>query len=61
MPDEDYAKVLRDDADRFVTTVAVVAEREGRLAGEVAQEALRDASARLVEQGVLGGDDEDDE
>jgi hypothetical protein len=55
----DYAKVLRDDADQFLTTVAVVAEREGEDIGVLAFEALTDALARLGERGILGSSDED--
>ena len=53
-----YAKVLREDADRFVLAVAVVAEHEGRSPAEVALEAMQNALARLTETGALGGDDE---
>ena len=51
-----YADVLREDADRFVTTVAVVAEDAGRSALDVAVEAMADALARLQESGVLSKD-----
>lgn len=47
--------MLREDADRFVATVAAVAEREGREPAEVAREALEHALARLTEPGELGG------
>ena len=53
-----YDNVLREDADRFVMTVAVIAEAEGRTPAEVATEAMSDALARLTEIGALGGDDE---
>lgn len=56
-------KLLRDDADAFALTVAVVAAEVGRPPAEVAQEALSDALARLTETGVLGStiEDEDEE
>lgn len=57
MTDARYAKLLRDDADRFAMTVAVVAEADERPPADVAEEALRDALARLTETGALGPDE----
>lgn len=51
-----YDDVLREDADRFVTTIAVVAEDAGRSPLDVAVEAMADALARLQESGVLGSE-----
>lgn len=54
MAQDGYARELRRTADEFTMTVAVIAEREGRDARELAIEALNDAAARLNETGVLG-------
>jgi hypothetical protein len=54
----DYAKVLREDADQFVMTAAVVAGEVGRPFAVLALEALSDAVARLNERGMLNPEDE---
>jgi hypothetical protein len=60
VPVSDYAKVLREDADQFVMTAAVVADEMGRPFAVLALEALSDAVARLNELGMLNSPDEDE-
>jgi hypothetical protein len=58
VPVSDYAKVIREDADQFVMTAAVVAGEVGRPFAVLALEALSDAVARLNERGMLNPEDE---